>query len=152
MALEGLPRVLKNLNKEIAKIEGVAIAGLLEAGLFIKAQSGKVIPVEYGNLKGSCYVIASDGSKDNSTPEFSGPKAAEIAAEYSIEKSKAHTRMKKETMPTAEIGYTASYAIFVHENLEAEHRIGKQAKFLQNAMENNHNRILSIITKRAKQK
>lgn len=29
------------------------------------------------------------------------------------------------------VGYTASYAIYVHENLEARHKPGKQAKFLE---------------------
>lgn len=29
------------------------------------------------------------------------------------------------------VGYTASYALFVHENLENKHKPGKQAKFLE---------------------
>lgn len=29
------------------------------------------------------------------------------------------------------VGYTANYAIYVHENLQAQHKDGKQAKFLE---------------------
>lgn len=29
------------------------------------------------------------------------------------------------------VGYTANYGLFVHENLEAKHKEGKQAKFLE---------------------
>jgi hypothetical protein len=29
------------------------------------------------------------------------------------------------------VGYTAAYAVYVHENLEAKHKEGKQAKFLE---------------------
>ena len=33
--------------------------------------------------------------------------------------------------PTVQVGYTAQYAIYVHENLEANHPNGGQAKFLE---------------------
>lgn len=33
--------------------------------------------------------------------------------------------------PTVKVGYTAQYAIYVHENLEANHPNGGQAKFLE---------------------
>lgn len=37
----------------------------------------------------------------------------------------------KENNPNVSVGYTAQYAIYVHENLEADHKEGTQAKFLE---------------------
>lgn len=37
----------------------------------------------------------------------------------------------KASQASVAVGYTAAYAVFVHENLEAKHKEGKQAKFLE---------------------
>lgn len=50
---------------------------------------------------------------------------------------------------TVTIGFTANYAIFVHENMEAHHKVG-QAKFLEVALRNNQDEILRILQQRAK--
>lgn len=42
-----------------------------------------------------------------------------------------------------EIGFTASYAIYVHENMEAYHAVG-QAKFLEQSLKDNHAQILKL--------
>lgn len=47
--------------------------------------------------------------------------------------------------PAGEIGNTAEYAVYVHENLESHHRVG-EAKFLESAIIENKNKILSIIS------
>lgn len=39
-------------------------------------------------------------------------------------------RARKDERASVLVGYTAAYAIFVHENLQARHRVG-QAKFLE---------------------
>jgi len=43
------------------------------------------------------------------------------------------------------VGYTANYAIFVHENLEAAHKPGKIAKFLETPFRENQSRYAKII-------
>jgi hypothetical protein len=43
------------------------------------------------------------------------------------------------------VGYTQSYAIYVHENLEARHKPGKTAKFLEYALRDNQKLLLSIV-------
>lgn len=45
------------------------------------------------------------------------------------------------------VGYdqSASYAIFVHENLQARHKAGKQAKFLEAPLKQNRLKIRAII-------
>jgi len=43
------------------------------------------------------------------------------------------------------VGYTAMYAVYVHENLEARHAPGKQAKFLEGPLRVHRQRIIRII-------
>ena len=45
------------------------------------------------------------------------------------------------------VGYTASYAVFVHEDLQARHRPGKVAKYLEKPLREKRMRILEIIEK-----
>lgn len=45
------------------------------------------------------------------------------------------------------VGYTAAYAVFVHENLEARHKKGKQAKFLEQPAREKRPEMAAIIEK-----
>lgn len=53
--VKGLDTLLKNLNKEIQKIEGNTRKGLSKAGLFIKAEAQERAPVDYGVLRNSAF-------------------------------------------------------------------------------------------------
>lgn len=43
------------------------------------------------------------------------------------------------------VGYTASYAIYVHENLTAHHKPGKSAKFLEIPLRQLHDTFVEMI-------
>ena len=43
------------------------------------------------------------------------------------------------------VGYTASYAVFVHENLDNKHKKGKQAKFLEEPARAMHPQLQQMI-------
>ena len=45
------------------------------------------------------------------------------------------------------VGYTAAYAIYVHENLQAQHKSGKTAKFLETPARLLHDELAAIIFK-----
>lgn len=55
----------------------------------------------------------------------------------------------KDNFPAGEIGNTAEYALYVHENLESKHPVG-EAKFLEKAIVENSRVILDIIVSRIK--
>ena len=64
-------------------------------------------------------------------------------------KASAYTRMiKGSSGPGTEIGFTAAYAIFVHERMDLRHAVGT-AKFLQYALSNNTKEIVDIIARNA---
>lgn len=52
---------------------------------------------------------------------------------------------KKHEPVTVIVGYTASYGLFVHENLEASHKEGKQAKFLEEPARSKAGEIAEIV-------
>lgn len=73
--------------------------GLFMAGMYLEAQSAKIVPVQYGNLKGSHFVASPIGLGGASNKVI------------------------------IEVGYTASYAIFVHEDPDAAHGAAFNAKY-----------------------
>jgi len=48
------------------------------------------------------------------------------------------------------VGYVADYAVYVHENLQAKHKPGKQAKFLEQPAREKRGEIIKIIEKEAR--
>lgn len=50
-----LASVIANLNAQALKIKTATAAGLVDAGLFIKAESMKNAPVDTGNLRASHF-------------------------------------------------------------------------------------------------
>lgn len=63
-------------------------------------------------------------------------------------KGSAFTRRAMGGSPAVEVGYTAAYAVFVHEDMEARHLSG-QSKFLESALRDNEDDIVRIIQSRA---
>ena len=62
---------------------------------------------------------------------------------------KGHLKGTAFTRPTSKneftIGYTAGYAVYVHENLNAQHASGTSAKYLEKIVKNKKNEIISIV-------
>jgi len=70
-----------------------------------------------------------------------------VPVEYAVLKNSAFTRKLKGIGFTADIavGYTAFYAAYVHEDLQARHKPGKKAKYLEHPVIENRRKILAII-------
>ena len=156
-----LESVIKNLNKEISKIEGRTLKGLLHAGMFISAEATKGAPIKYGNLRGSRYVLWSGGGENTSGTFRSGTKADKKTKAISLKSSVAEMAKRHADIiarrksaigkdRAVEAGFTASYAIAVHEINKNYHK--GTWKFLQFAIRNNKDKILAIIKKFAKGK
>lgn len=133
--VDGISKVMNNLAKAIQNIEGATTVGLLEAGLVVQRDAMQRVPVEYGFLRASAYT----------------------------QKSNIVVFGQSGAIQPVEVGFHASYALYVHENMEmklaGEPRpsgLGVywgphgQPKFLENALKANYENILNIIKKRAK--
>jgi len=47
------------------------------------------------------------------------------------------------------VGFTAAYAVYVHERTDLQHKKGKEAKFLEKAMKRNWPQLLEVIAGRS---
>ena len=152
---DGLVKVTANLNKEVGKIKKITVKNMLTAGLLVKGKALRKIPVDTANLKSSGYVIwgMRKTNIDSPIPDFNVSSFGELGSKKrfnTLQKLRSDhneviAREKKSSKePFATIGFTAFYALFVHEDLTARHKVG-QAKFLEQALLENKPQILSIL-------
>lgn len=172
---QGLDKVIANLNKEAGKIKGLTRKNLLTAGLLVKGKAQRITPVDTANLKSSAYVVVGGGGKSakqappkgnegkfKDKAKTKGSSIGGIASKMSSDHQSVISMMKKASInPFAIVGFTANYALFVHENLAVSHAkkasiktFGKrravsvqvgQAKFLEQALAESHGQILTIL-------
>jgi len=141
----GLERVLKRINKMAAKIPYRTLKGMITAGLYVQGEAMKLVPVDLGNLRSSAFTVWG-ASSANKSGKFSGPKGSEMKQDHDQVVSEENSKMSKSIIfPSVEVGFSAYYAVFVHEDLDAAHSKGQQAKFLQTALAKNRAEIMSII-------
>jgi len=117
--LKGLDQVFRNLNKEVAKIEGSTLKGLIRAAVIVRRSmdtTSPKIPVDKGNLRSSYFVITSDGSEQR------GNAPADATQEVS--------RVALSTRgPFIVMGFGANYAVYVHEMLGSTGRAKRGLRF-----------------------
>jgi hypothetical protein len=158
--MQGTSTVLANLNREIQAMKTRTVAGLTEAALVIKYDSVKNTPIDWGNLRSSCFIVVTGGGENGIDAAFAGPEAGDMSADH----SSMVTAMRAEVgggyagltgLPDrlmAVVAYSASYALYVHEMPGHYNFNSGGNKFLQRALEKNHKRVLKILAKHAKVK
>jgi len=150
--VSGMDRVASRLNAEIRKAPKRTKKGLIRFALLVFRNSSQMVPVEYGNLRASGFVTWGSAIGIGKTPTFKiiGTKeGVSDTKRASIEKltSDHQAVLMQETaivngvnssknLVTVTIGYSAFYAIYVHERMELFHKVGR-AKFLQTALMDN---------------
>ena len=153
--LRGMRKVMRNLKTELNKIEGKTLQGLIEAAIIIRrdmAHTPPKVPVDVRNLEASWFTVTSGGKVTAGTsPDFKGNDSNEMAADHSKIVSTATALITGNKTPVVIMGFSANYAIFVHENVGANFkRPGSGAKFLEAALKRNEKNILETVAKSAK--
>jgi hypothetical protein len=148
-----IDNVMKKLNVQIKAIRGRTQAGLTAAGQFVRAEAQKQCPVDTGNLRNSAYVVTPGGRTiggGKGGVSFTGEQAEALIAGHqsAIEAAAKVAEQFLEHEMYAEIGFTAFYAVFVHE-IQKNYTVGDW-KYLERALYDNQDRILKIIADRAK--
>lgn len=141
----GLENVLSTLNNQITKIPFRTLKGMIAAGLTVQRRAQKLTPINLGNLKASAFTTWKT-KRGGTGGNFKGDNASEMKQEKEevMTKSKAGLNSNAFSYPQVEVGFTANYAIYVHEDLEAAHKVG-QSKFLQQAFASGMQDILKAI-------
>jgi hypothetical protein len=156
--LVGFESTMKGLNVELEKIKGRCNAGLIEAAILIRRSTETtppLTPVDTGNLRASWFVTtAKSNVAESETGSFKGKTAANMRSEHTrvITESKsliaANLSRKGEFIV---IGYSANYALFVHEMLGAAfQRPQAGPKWFQAALERNRGEIVRKVAERAR--
>lgn len=147
---KGLGKVIDAFNKKVRKLEEATLAGLVEAALFFKRESIPITPYDTGNLRQSGFVIWQGGG--DSTARFKGKNAAEMKKDHKEVLAQRRRLLKeRKNQIRVDIGYTANYAMYVHENPDAAHAAGTQWKFLQTVIDQQGDKALEYIKRRASQ-
>jgi len=120
----------------------------------VKARSLVQTPIDTGNLRASAYVV---GGKTGKQVQLSRTISRTIKEGMKGEGHKytGGASPKIESLmatkdPWAVIGYTASYAAFVHEMDRVYKAPGTNWKFLENAVNESREDIIKIIKAEAK--
>jgi len=148
VTLKGEKEVLNNFKKETKKILKDSKEGLIMVGLLIKASSMRRTPIDLGNLRASHYVVWDKG--EDSDPMFvstdSPMQDRELVKDHQLMIQSGRGTVGKKGV---QVGVSANYAIYVHEDLEANHTVG-EAKFFSKAIAEITPQVLKTIRDKAK--
>lgn len=177
--LKHVDTLISNINRELEKIEGRSLQGFLAAAAYIFDDMDRTpprIPIDTGNLRASFFIVSTKGGGDHSkgTGDFTGEDASEMKNEKNQITSMVESALMTFRQPAVGMGFSANYATFVHENLEANfagdqskiqrtksgkataatrkftRRPGAGPRFFSTALERNQSKILEIVAKYAR--
>ena len=155
---KGVKQVMENLSKEMGKLNGEStIQGMIRFAIEVRQtmdkQEPKVPVGKTGNLRASWFTVTSQGTgADVGKPRFKGKNASKEGSRHSEVKaaSKSELNPKK---PGLIMGFTASYAGYVHEDRRTGlkyKRPGAGAKFFESAVKNNMAKLMKILAENLK--
>ena len=154
LKLQGIEKVIKNLNKELDKIKGNSLKGMIRAQAVVRNSMDKeapLIPVDEGNMRASYFTVTSNNAIiSESAAVFKGKDGPAIAANHRTLVDKYKQAIQGD-VPSIIFGFTANYTLIVHENIGATFkRPNAGAKFFEIAIQRNTKKMLELIAKEAK--
>ncbi len=148
--IKGLKEIEANLNKYLKSTETKMIAGMVTAAIMVRRDTEKVspkTPVDTGNLRSSFAIVTSfNTTPDGASPKFKGDGKDEAAGVHAEFLTSAKAETKKQRYPNVVLGFSANYALMVHEKTDAKfQRPGAGAKFFETHLKNNAQKIKELI-------
>jgi len=151
--LIGIEDVLKNINKEFKAMQIRIFSGLIVSAIIVRRsmeETEPLIPIDLGNLRASWFTVTRLEAPVV-TMAFIGDDAAKMAIDHAISITDAKQDVDQDSDPVLILGFSANYALWVHEMVDAIfQRPGAGAKFLEAALKRNKNAILRAIADSAK--
>jgi hypothetical protein len=156
--VKGLDKVLSNLNKEIKNITNSTVRGLVLGAALIRRdteQTEPLTPVDLGNLRASWFTVTAEGTKAGSNPTFKGTDENKFGTQHAEAVTEAQSIVQAQEASGKQkfviAGYSANYAMYVHENLGANFkRPGAGPKWLEASIKRNKAKIIEIVKNTAK--
>jgi hypothetical protein len=162
--IEGIDRAARELSQRLSRIQNATAKGVIEGGLYIFRQSQNQVPVRYGNLRGSGFLlfigrgssVLEHGDKNVTVPEGAEKRdyEAKIAKANQIKSQmidSSRSELSQYEMGLA-IGYGAEYAAKQHETPPSiySHKGGRKWKFLQDPLNDHSDDFIKIVSRHAK--
>lgn len=129
--VEAIDKWTMAFNRQVSEIQGRSLAGLLKCAALIRNETEHgetVTPRRTGNLINSWFIVSGRGRivagggkkhKAEAGGPFRGPDAARVAGEHTAMLSDMEKRAIKNAKandgPVVIMGYSAFYALYVHE-------------------------------------
>jgi hypothetical protein len=161
-SVKGLDKVIRNLNKEIVKIQGRTAKGLIEAAAWIHEDTTKtspMTPLDLGNLRASWFYTVRGAKAEGIL--FSGSVASKgrykgslslrgkLERHHNLAVSIGKKKISKYKIGIA-FGYGAFYASYVHEMKGVNWTTsGTGGRWFQKAIKRNKVTIIEIVRRNA---
>lgn len=166
--IRGLEQVIANLNKMRDQFKQNSLKALIRAQIPVRRDMDKVppkIPVDLGNLRASYFVVTGKagvhGGKNvtGASPSFKAKVGERVSRGHPAVMEETKTLATSKGYPTIGFGFSAYYAWYVHEMVDAGGpygtflpertihwtRPGSGPKYFQAALNNNKGKMLKII-------
>ncbi len=161
--IKGFDKYLAQVNKRLIQdVPNRSMKGLIMAAAHIRQETESkhpMTPLDYGNLRSSWFVVTAKGKVPNDAGNKGfrdNPEAKLTASQLQAEHVATITECKGIVQANEGIkgkflimGYSANYALFVHEMLTANFKVKKGrspgAKWFEIAFKRNRAKILQII-------
>lgn len=154
--IKGMDKVLRNLNREVAKIKGATVKGMLRGAAIIRKamdNTPPLIPVDTGAMRSSWFIVTSNAAQvaGKQTKFDRRPSLeARMTDEHALAVSSAIESVRGKE-PAIAFGFSAFYVDYVHENIDASFkRPGAGAKFFEAAIKNTLPQVRTVIRSEAR--
>lgn len=151
--LIGVDKVMVNINREMMKIQGRSVKGLIKAAIVIRRDMDKtppLIPVDLGNLRASFFVITATGIPVTGG-NFRGGVPG-MASDHKSVISNAKTKASVAGHLIVILGFSANYARAVEESrrFKKGKRPGSGPRFFESSLNRNSGLVVQIVATEAR--
>ena len=151
--LIGIDNVMRNVNREMMKIKGRSIKGLIKAAIVIRRDMDKtppLIPVDLGNLRASFYIVTATAIPETGG-NFKGGEAG-MFSDHKAAISSSQSKASSAGHPVVILGFSANYARAVEESKRFKKGKRPQSgpRFFERALDRNKNIIVQIVATEAR--
>lgn len=148
--LEGTENIMRNLQHAADKIEGkLTMKGLIEAGIIIRRDMDPLIPIDTGNLRASWFTVTAHTNTGEG--RFKGENAAQEKSRHEQAKAAGKALATAHRKPIMLMGFSASYAIPVHERPGVTFRKkSAEPKFFEKSLNRTKDQVLHTLQQNAK--
>lgn len=151
--LKGVDKFMRNFDKEVRQLRGRTLDGMIAAVIELQREAEPGTPIDTGNLRASWFTVSIRGEEKTQivVTKFEDSQAQSNHRSVKARAQSAVKELNKFYQPVVLFGYTANYAVFVHENVDAKFkRPGAKARWLYLAMQTSRQKMLNAIAEKAK--